>query len=374
MTSNVITKDSFLTVEGKRFHYIWLRDNCLCPQCRHPTSFQKLYEMSDTSTPKPLSWSEQDGELRITWDEDPPHLSIFPVSWLLSHAYDEESELDRVDQQSESDTHSKEILWDKAWIEANISGLQETLASAPELWLDQLFTVGFTLLHNIEIKDLQSKLESIGPIYKSDYGLFAPSKTTTEGKDLAETGNEMSLHTDYTYWHTPPLMTSLYCVENDASGGDSVIVDGFRVVNDFRQKYPDYFQILTQTPIEFKQVYLQWQYSYSRTQPILELDSSGRVTRINFANSHSYNWKLPFDQMEDFYKAYTTFFLHLKNPVYQYCFRLEPGDLLLMNDSRIMHGRKAFAGNRHLEIACISWDFLKARERFKQNKHLYLNR
>jgi len=366
MTSNIITKKSFLTVAGKRFHYIWLRDNCLCPECRHPTSFQKLYEMSDTSTPKPLSWSQQDGELKITWEGDPPHFSTFPIDWLLSNAYDEESEEDRVEQQLKSEIHSQEMLWDKAWIEANISELQQALASNSELWLEQLFTVGFTLLHNIEIKDLQSRLESIGPIYKSDYGLFAPSKTTNEGKDLAETGNEMSLHTDYTYWHTPPLMTSLYCVENDASGGDSVLVDGFRVVNDFRQQYPAYFQILTQTPVEFKQVYIQWQYSYSRTQPILELDSSGRISRINFANSHSYNWNLPFDKMEEFYAAYTTFFLHLKNPVYQHCFRLEPGDLLLMNDSRIMHGRKAFTGNRHLEIACVSWDFLKARQRFNQ--------
>jgi len=369
MTSNVITKKSFLKVQGKRFHYIWLRDNCLCSECRHPTSFQKLYEMSDNSFPEPLSWSEQDGELSITWKEDPPHLSTFSVSWLLSHAYDDASEEDSLNSKSESD--SQEMLWDKAWIEANISGLQEALVSDPELWVNQLFKVGFTLLHNIAFEDLQSQLESIGPIYKSDYGLFAPSKTTTEGKDLAETGNEMSLHTDYTYWHTPPLMTSLYCVANDAAGGDSIIVDGFRVVNDFRQQYPDYFQLLTQTPVQFKQVYTEWQYSYSRTQPILELDEFGHIARINFANSHSYNWQLPFDQMEKFYAAYTAFFLLLKNPVYQYCFRLEPGDLLLMNDSRIMHGRKAFTGNRHLEIACISWDFLKARERFRQNKHFY---
>ncbi|NEQ05234.1 MAG: DUF971 domain-containing protein [Moorea sp. SIO4E2] len=374
MTSNVITKESFLTVAGKRFHYIWLRDNCLCPQCSHPTSFQKLYEISGTSTPEPLSWEEKDGELRITWKEDPAHVSIFPISWLLAHAYDDESEAGSANQQPESDPHNQEILWDKAWIEANISGLQEALSSDPELWLNQLLTVGFTVLHNIEFKDLQPMLESIGPIYKSDYGLFAPSKTTKEGKDLAETGNGMSLHTDYTYWHTPPLLSCLYCVENDASGGESLITDGFRVVDDFRQQHPDHFQLLTQTPIQFKQVYTEWQYFYSRTQPILELDDSGKVTRINFANSHSYSWKLPFDQMEAFYAAYTTFFLYLKNPVYQYCFRLQPGDLLLMNDSRIMHGRKAFAGNRHLEIACISWDFLEARQRFHQYKHLYVDR
>jgi len=372
MKNNVITKESFLKVGGKRFHYIWLRDNCLCPNCRHPTSFQKLYEISSTSPPEPLSVEEKDGELRIIWNEDPPHHSTFPISWLLSHGYDDELEQGSANQQAQTDPHSKEILWDKAWIEANISRLQEALASDPELWLNQLLTVGFTVLHNIEFKDLQPMLESIGPIYNSDYGLFAPSKTTKERKDLAETGKAMSLHTDYTYWDTPPLLTSLYCVENAASGGESLIIDGFRVVDDFRQKYPDYFQVLTQTPIQFKQLYNEWQYFYCRTQPVLELDDSGQVARINFANSHSYSLKLPFDQMEQFYAAYAAFFQYIKNPVYEYCFSLEPGDLLLMNDSRIMHGRKAFTGNLHLEIACISWDFLKARERYNQYKHLYV--
>ena len=371
MKSTATLNKTFLTVKGKRFHYVWLRDNCLSPKSRHPTSFQKLYEMKHTLCPEPLSVEEKDGELTIIWNEDPPHKSTFSISWLLSHAYDD-GEQDNENEHSESNSQNQEFLWDKAWIEANISKLQEALSSNPELWFEQLFTFGFTVLHNIPAKDLQATIESIGPIYNSDYGLFAPSKTTNEGKDLAETGNAMSFHTDYTYWHTPPLLTSLYCVENSASGGESLIVDGFRVVDDFRQQHPDYFQILTQTPIQFKQVYTKWQYFYSRTQPILELDEYGKVTRINFANSHSYTWKLPFDQMEEFYAAYITFFQYVKNPVYEYCFSLEPGDLLLMNDSRIMHGRKAFTGNRHLEIACVSWDFLQARQRFHQNKHLFM--
>ena len=76
--------------------------------------------------------------------------------------------------------------------------------------------------------------------------------------------------------------------------------------------------------------------------------------------------------MEEFYAAYKSFFAHFKNPVYQYCFRLKPRELLLMNNARILHGRQTFKGNRHMEVACISWDFLNARERFHQNKHLYI--
>lgn len=61
---------SFLTVGGKRFHYIWLRDNCFCPECRRPNTLRKVYDISDcTSHPEPLLVEEQDSELTILWNE-----------------------------------------------------------------------------------------------------------------------------------------------------------------------------------------------------------------------------------------------------------------------------------------------------------------
>ncbi len=105
MNSTVILNKTFLEVQGKRFHYIWLRQNCLSPECRHPTSFQGLFDISDLpSPPEPLSVEEKNGEIEIIWKEDPPHKSIFPVSWLLNHAYDP----------SPQQPEEQEILWDRA--------------------------------------------------------------------------------------------------------------------------------------------------------------------------------------------------------------------------------------------------------------------
>ena len=42
---------TFVTVDGKRFHYVWLRDHCLCPTCHYPESFQKLYDVSQYGPP-----------------------------------------------------------------------------------------------------------------------------------------------------------------------------------------------------------------------------------------------------------------------------------------------------------------------------------
>ena len=85
----VSLSDRFLTVSNQRFHYVWLRDHCLCSQCQHTSSFQKIYDISDQpQCPRPNSATIQDKKLVIEWNEDPPHRSIFPFFWLLNYAYD----------------------------------------------------------------------------------------------------------------------------------------------------------------------------------------------------------------------------------------------------------------------------------------------
>lgn len=84
-----------------------------------------------------------------------------------------------------------------------------------------------------------------------------------------------------------------------------------------------------------------------------------------------------FLQMEEFYQAYATFFKYLKNPDYQYCFRLEKGDCLLMNNNRILHGRKSFdlsSGSRLLRVGYLVWDHITGRDNFEQYKDLYLSK
>ena len=78
---------------------------------------------------------------------------------------------------------------------------------------------------------------------------------------------------------------------------------------------------------------------------------------------------MPFEQVEDFYAAYSAFMSYLKNPAYQYQFRYKPGECLLLNNARVLHGRTAFdanSGTRHLKVGLINWDYLIAKKAFNQ--------
>ena len=368
--------ENYLTVEDKRFHYLWLRDNCLCPHCRHPSSFQKLYNISDRSNPpKPLSVALEAEELRIDWDENPSHRSVFPLSWLMSHAYDRPGKSKKFPDQTKQNTDAK-ILWDKTRIESYSPRPHDFRHCDRQSWIKEIFQLGFTVLENLKLEDLEPFLtDNIGPIYHTEYGAFAPVKVKPGANDLAETGHSLSPHTDYPNRDQPPLLVCFYIVENTVSGGENILVDGFRVAEDFRRDYPDYFQLLAEIPIQFQQFYTEFQYFYHRSQTVLKLDPQGQVIEINFGHSHTCNWDLPFDQMEEFYAAYSAFFRYLENPDYQHCIRLQPGNCLLMYNSRILHGRNAFdanSGSRHLEVAYLVWDYLTGRQNFEQYKHLYL--
>ncbi|MBO3460928.1 TauD/TfdA family dioxygenase [Aetokthonos hydrillicola Thurmond2011] len=367
--------DKFITIDGNRFHYIWLRDNCLCCECRHSSSFQKIFDISDlTEPPKPLKVNLTDQQLIIDWNENQPHRSIFPVSWLMSHAYDAPVGKDSFHNNIEL-RKQEEILWDSKWIKAHPPQKHDFHSCDHQAWVNDLYTVGFAVLKNMPQEELYGFISSIGPIHYTEGGKFYTVKCKPGANDISETGYALPPHTDYeSYMHASHLLQFLYFVENKAIGGESLLVDGFRIAQDFQKHHPDYFEILATTPAQFQQFYTDWQYYHRRSRPIIELDCLGQVIGVYFGHSHACNWNISFEKMEKFYQAYCAFFRFLKSPNYQYCFRLGAGDCLIVQNFRVLHGRTAFdanSGYRHLEVSYVAWDYLTGRENFRQFKHLY---
>ncbi|MCP4294706.1 MAG: hypothetical protein GY786_03785, partial [Proteobacteria bacterium] len=50
--------------------------------------------------------------------------------------------------------------------------------------------------------------------------------------DLAYTSIELESHTDNPYRKPVPSIQFLFCIENSCEGGDSTVVDGFKVASD----------------------------------------------------------------------------------------------------------------------------------------------
>jgi alpha-ketoglutarate-dependent taurine dioxygenase len=351
-----MSNNAFVTVRGKRFHYSWLRDRCLSNQSRHPDSWEKLVYLSDcTSPPEPLSVVEEDEKLIIEWNEKPSHRSIFPISWLMRHAYDAQP-------QSSSENV---LLWDKAYLESKPVEKLDAYSTNTQLWISQFLSLGFVILKNIKTENLDSFLSSIGPIRDTEYGRIV---TATVGKGLSSTVKALPPHNDLTYCSGHRLVQFIYCAENHATGGESLVVDGFRVAQQFRQDYPEYFQILVETPLNFWRVQQEHQYFFNSKQTIIELDRENNFTAIRFSQKNCMP-NLPFEKVESFYQAYTAFSRYMNNLDYRYCFRLQPGECLLMQNFRILHGRSAFdpnSGSREMRVGYVDWDYFLGRYFYEQ--------
>ena len=60
---------------------------------------------------------------------------------------------------------------------------------------------------------------------------------------------------------------------------------------------------------------------------------------------------VPFSEMPTFYAAYRRFAEILESPSMEVTFKLRPGELFIVDNTRVLHGRKAYAGTgtRHLQ-------------------------
>lgn len=63
--------------------------------------------------------------------------------------------------------------------------------------------------------------------------------------------HELPYHTDFPSLSQPPELQMLYMYHKAPEGGLSMFVDGFYIAELLRQKHPDAFKILTETPVEF---------------------------------------------------------------------------------------------------------------------------
>ena len=86
---------------------------------------------------------------------------------------------------------------------------------------------------------------------------------------------------------------------------------------------------------------------------------------VNFNNRSITALDIPDEDIPDYYAAYRHFAEILERPKLRLCFKLEDGDLFIVNNRRVLHGRESFkgGGTRHLQGCYADNDALLAKWR-----------
>jgi gamma-butyrobetaine dioxygenase len=78
---------------------------------------------------------------------------------------------------------------------------------------------------------------------------------------------------------------------------------------------------------------------------MIELAPDGELIGVRFNNrSAAAITDVPFDQMETYYDAYRRMGEIIDDPAMEVSFRLEPGESFLVDNRRVLHARKGYAG------------------------------
>ena len=328
-----------------RFHAIWLRDNGLDAGTRSPANGQKLISLLDL--PRDVSVSQAqvgpDGGLAVTLGPEMTELA-FPAAWLRANVYDLAASCEPGWMNPAVETWDGS-LQDRVSPESwnRISQSQSALAK----WLARVRSHGFATLRDLPTDSgaVCQVAELFGYVRETNYGRCFDVRSEVNPTNLAYTNLGLQAHTDNPYRDPVPTIQLLSCLENSVEGGESVVVDGFRVAERLRSENPRDFDLLSRHCARFEFAGAPGVRLRSR-RPVIDLAPDGELVGIRFNNrSAAPLTDIPFEAMEDYYGACRRFAEMVEDPAMEVTFRLAPGELFIVDNTRVLHARKAFSGS-----------------------------
>jgi len=324
-----------------RFHAVWLRDNG--GESRHPVNGQRLFDVADLPEAVAITAAEVDasGRLQVHFSPD-EHCSWFEPAWLRAHA------------DSQCSQSKPGLLWDchlterLPWFDYTAV---TTDAKARADWLQAVVDYGFALLRGVPCAAGQvlPVAALFGYVRETNYGRLFDVRAEAQPINLAYSGAGLLPHTDNPYRDPVPGLQLLHCLENNAEGGESILVDGFRAAALLRREAPEQFRLLTNycVPFRFGAAGVDLQ----ARAPLIEIDDNEEIIAVRYNNRSIAPLDLAYDLVPLFYQAYRHFAEILRRPELAVIFKMTPGDLLLLDNRRVLHGRTAFSGQgkRHLQ-------------------------
>lgn len=336
-----------------RYPAVWLRDNI--PEGRHSGNGQRLFDIS--SQPEDIALGdampEKDGaELRVRFEPEGLE-SVFTAAWLQAHCLEEKAARDT------------RRLWDARHSPFRSDYEEITRAPAALLaWLKALRDDGVALLRNVPTQpgSIFDVVRLFGYVRETNYGRLFDVVSEAEPVNLAYSNLGLGLHTDNPYRDPAPGLQLLHCLVAESDGGESVVVDGFAVAERLRSDAPEDFELLIRHPVPF--AFTSKDTDLRTRKALIELDCEGRLAGIRYNNRSAAALDLPPDLLPEFYRAYRRFGRMLHDPDFAVSFRLTPGDLFVVDNRRVLHGRKGFSGGRrHLQGCYADKDALESKIR-----------
>lgn len=340
---------------------IWLRDHCQMPTSRDSVSGQRLINITDidpeiTIKNIALEYKGHIQVLIVTFSTD-DYQSHFSGRWLLENCY-------CLNEQTDSRSAKYKQLWKGSsfsndlpkFIYSKFCDDIQTKIMA----LKAVKDLGFCLLQEVPCEDKQvlKVIQQFGFIRDTNYGELFEVRSKINANNLAYTNLGLGCHLDNPYRDPVPGIQLLHCLQSTTEGGESILQDAFMAAKILKDENAEHFNTLSQEFINFR--FQDSDADLHSRVPMIEVNDKQEVVKVRFNNRSIDTIKLEAQKIRPFYQAYRHFAEILEREDQQIHFKLKAGELILFDNTRILHARKAYSkgGTRHLQGAYSDLDGL----------------
>ncbi|PFH63391.1 hypothetical protein XA68_12355 [Ophiocordyceps unilateralis] len=362
-----------------------IRDNCVCPSCRDADSGNKLFNSSqipadisiesaratdDGIWVKFINDTAGHGETLVTWDT---------VEVALRRRGSREGFFPR---RPSILGQTGMLCWDRPTLEGVVRAVDyETYMSGADddaaLWdvIIDLCRLGIVFVRGVplELDAVEAVATRIANLRETLYGRVFDVRAgggQETASNVAYTSRALHLHQDLLYLDPPPMIQVLHCLDNSCPGGDSIFADAERIG---RLLWPfvrvsERLAPLANRPVDYHYRGADHrhpphrQHYYHASRPVLAHEPLTGFTRVSWSPPFQAPSQLADQQLQHWIRAAGFFESLISDAESVYRVRLQPGDCVLFDNRRVLHGRDAFdltSGQRWLRGTYIAAeDFL----------------
>ena len=314
------------------FHVQWLYEHSKNDQIRDKETGQLKIEAAEIE--KELSIINASiitDNLKVLFSDNTSH--IYPLNYLLDQLKDKNKE------------DIKKSYWNKKSIKIPKFDFNQYDESILKKILYCVEIYGFAYLKNIPStkNGIHSFTNNIGPIKRTNWGEIADIKSIKNAYDLTMTTRTLENHTDNPYRYPTQGYIFLHCLNNAEIGGENTLVDGFNAANNIMKKDKKTYEKLSNYKTFFR--YKDKDTCLEHACSLIELDDKNRIIQVRYNNRTEVMPYASLSHIKSYINARKIFWNEICKNENNLIIKQEPGDMIIIDNYRIFHGRKGYTDN-----------------------------
>lgn len=327
---------------------LWLRERTQDPDQLDELTCQRLFDSHRIDPDLMLTAARPLDKTRTEFSFSDGHVEVYDLAALARELEGDTPFPDTIAWDSSIDQAVQRFDWPQM-------GDNQAFQQALTAYLQR----GYIILEGVPT-DPERILEvgsHFGYVKETNFGRYFEVYSRPAGNDLAYRSVALGPHTDNPYRSPVPGIQMLHCLINETSGGLSTLVDSLKVLEALRREMPEGYELLRTTPVRFRFIDAGTELTTRRS--MIRADADGTPVGVHYSPRLDQLPHLSPDATRLFHQTRQRLGELFADPAYEIRFQLNAGELMLFDNSRVLHGRTAFdtgEGRRHLQGCYLDSD------------------